>query len=112
VTAPEARDPDRAGEDPRDPRVRRTWRIAGVGALVGVGLAALSGVLGGDGRVGFVILFLVTSLATGVAALYAGVTAVVDDLKGRPVARARVVAAVGLFVLTALLMALVAGAGG
>lgn len=107
-------------EDPRgpapadapDPKVRRTWRIVGVGALVGVGLAALSGVLGGDGRVGFVLLFLVTALATGVAALYAGLTAVVDDLKGRRVTRARVVSAVGLFAVTAVLMAMVAGAGG
>lgn len=95
-----------------DPRVRRTWRIAGVGVLVGVALAALSGVLGADGRVGFVILFLVAALSAGVAALYAGLTAVVDDLKGRHVARARVGSAVGLFLLGAILMALVAGAGG
>ena len=95
-----------------DPRVRRTWRIAGLGTLGGVALAVLSGILGADGRVGFVILFLVTALAAALAALYAGLTAVIDDLKGRRVARARVVSAVGLFVLAALLMAVGAGAGG
>ncbi|MBW3619777.1 MAG: hypothetical protein KY461_05990 [Actinobacteria bacterium] len=103
-------DADPAGE--RDPRVRRTWRIAGLGTLAGAGLAVLSGVLGADGRVGFVILFLVTALGAALAALYAGLTAVIDDLKGRRVARARVVSAGGLFVLAALLMAVVAGAGG
>lgn len=95
-----------------DPRVRRTWRIAGGGAVVAVALAVLTGVLGATGRVGFVVLFLVLALSAGLAALYAGTTAVVDDLKGRRVARARVVSAVGLFFLAALLMALVAGAGG
>lgn len=95
-----------------DPRVRRTWRIAAVGALVAVAVAVLTGVLGGTGRVGFVVLFLLLSLSATLSALYAGLTAVVDDLKGRRVARARVVSAVGLFFLAALLMALVAGAGG
>lgn len=95
-----------------DPRVRSTWRIAAVGAVVAVALAVLTGVLGATGRVGFVVLFLVLALSAGLAALYAGLTAVVDDLKGRRVARARVVSAVGLFFLAAILMALVAGAGG
>lgn len=104
--------PAEEGTAGRDPRVRRTWRIAGAGALVGVALAVLSGILGADGRVGFVILFLIAALSAALGALYAGLTAVVDDLKGRPVARARVGSAVGLFVLAAVLMAVVAGAGG
>lgn len=92
--------------------MRRTWQLAAVGALAGVALAVLTGVLGASGRVGFVVLLLVWALAAAIAALYAGLTAVIDDLKGRPVARARVGAAVGLFFLAAILMALVAGAGG
>lgn len=97
---------------PGDPRVGRTWRIAAWGAGLGVVLAVVSGLLGADGRVGFVILFLVAALAAALAALHAGLTAVIDDLRGRPVSRARVASAGGLFLLAAVLMALVAGAGG
>jgi predicted lipid-binding transport protein (Tim44 family) len=99
-------------EQPRDPRVRRTWAIAGGGLAAGVALALVSALLGGSGRVGMAVLLLVTALGSAVAALYGLVTAVVDDLRHRPVARARPVAAVGLFVVAAMLMAMVAGIGG
>lgn len=97
---------------PRDPKVRRTWAIAGWGLLAGLALAALSGVLGAGGRVGMALLLLVTALACGLAALYGGLTAVIDDLKQRPVARARPISAGVLFLLSAMLMAMVAGTGG
>jgi hypothetical protein len=95
-----------------DPKVRRTWGIAGSGAVAGLGLALVSGALGGSGRVGLVIFLLITAAASGLAALYAILTAVIDDLKQRPVSRRRPIAAITLFVVAALLMAMVAAAGG
>lgn len=104
--------PSGGDQRPRDPKATRTWRIAAVGAGIGVLLAATSGLLGADGRVGMVVLLLVTALGCGVAALYGGLTAVIDDLKGRPVQRRRPIAAGALFLVAAMLMAMVAGAGG
>lgn len=95
-----------------DPKLRRTRRIPLGAAIVGIVLAALTGVLGGDGRVGLVVFLLVTSVGAGLGALYGIVTAVVDDLKQRPVDRRRPITAVVLFLVAAMLMAMVAAAGG
>ncbi|MDX1620517.1 MAG: hypothetical protein R3320_05985 [Nitriliruptorales bacterium] len=93
-------------------RTRRAWRIAGVTALAGLVLALLLGVLGASGANALRVSLLVTALGTAVGGMYATVTLLVDDVKKRPVGRDRPIAAVALFVLTALLMAMVAGSGG
>lgn len=97
---------------PHDPKVRRTWAIAGWGFVAGIVVTALAALLGAGGRIGMALLLLVTALACGLAALYGGLTAVIDDLKHRHVARARPIAAGALFLLSAMLMAMVAAAGG
>lgn len=101
------------GRQTGDPRTRRAWAVAAGTSLVGgVGLALIVGLLGGTGVDGFRVFLLVSSLGTAAAGLYATVTLLVDDLKKRPVGRSRIVTAVSLFVVTALLMAMVAGVGG
>lgn len=102
----------RVVDDPDATRTRRAWRIAGIGAGAGIAVALLTGVLGASGRVGLVVLLLCCALACGLGALYAIVTVVVDDLRGEPTSRRRPVAAAVLFALAAVLMAMVAGAGG
>lgn len=105
MTAPEP--------DHDDRRVRRTWWIAGGGSLgVGLALALLVGALGGEPRAGMAVLLLVSALSCGVGALYGIGTAVADDLRGRPTSRRRPIAAGVLFLLAAVLMAMVAGVGG
>lgn len=97
----------------RDPRTRRAWLIAVLTSVVGGGGAALLvGGLGASGRDGFRVFALLTALGAAVGGLYATATLLLDDLKGRHVGRSRVVTAIGLFVMTAFLMAMVAGIGG
>ncbi|MDX1657324.1 MAG: hypothetical protein R3343_00750 [Nitriliruptorales bacterium] len=93
-------------------RTRRAWRIAGGTALGGLVLALALGVLGASGANALRVALLVSALGTAVGGMYATATLLVDDVKKRPVGRGRAVAAVTLFVLTALLMAMVAGSGG
>ncbi len=89
------------GSDEGDPRARRAWRIAGLGALLlGGGLAALAAIAGAGGRTGMRFFLLGAFLATGSATLYAIVTGAVDSYRERPVGRRRVVAAAVLGVLT------------
>lgn len=99
--------------DHDDRRVRRTWWIAGGGSLgLGLPLALAVGALGGEARAAMAVLLLIGALSCGVGALYAIGSAVVDDLRGRPSSRRRPIAAGILFVLAAVLMAMVAGIGG
>lgn len=93
-------------------RIRVTLRILWIGLAVAVALALLVGVLGGTGQVGFVVLLLVAAAACGLGALHAIATLLYDDLKDRSPARRRVGLAGGLFLAAAVLMAMVAGAGG
>lgn len=93
-------------------RIRRQRRIAGIGAAVALALALLAGGLGGSGQVGAAIFLLVTAVSCAGAATYGVFTALRDDLRRVRVSRARIGWTAGLFVLTALLMAMVAGVGG
>ena len=93
-------------------RIRSTLRILWVGALAGLGLALLVGVLGGSGRTGLAVMLLVTAAASSLGALHSIGTLLYDDLKDRDPARRRAGLAVGLFAAAALLMAMVAGTGG
>lgn len=102
---------DPLGTDHR--RAQRAWRIAGLGSLViGTGLALAVGLLGGTGQAGMAVFLLFAAASCTVGALYATVTLVADDLRGRSTSRRRPIAALVLFVLAALLMAMVAGIGG
>lgn len=93
-----------------DAHARRAWWIAALGsALLGGGLAALVAASGGTGRAGLAWLLLGGAVSCAVGALYAVVTAVLDRLRDRPVGRARAVAAAALFVLGAVLPAMVVG---
>ncbi len=95
-----------------DARTPIVWRFPVIGLVLGMVLAGVGAALGADGRVGFVVVVLVTAAGCGLGATYALLTAVIDDLRSRPVARSRPVSGVALFLAAAVLMALVAGAGG
>lgn len=109
-----------AGEAPGPPvgrandvaRRRVTRRVLLSGLLLGVLAALGSGLAGASGRFGFALLMLVLALTTAVAGLWATATLLYDDLKKREPSRRRALGAFGLFVATAVLMAVVAGVGG
>ncbi len=92
-------------------RLRRAWRIAGIGALAGVVLALVAGVLGATGRAGMAILLLVSALGGAVGAGYGTVTMLVDEWREQLVSRRRIAGVAALAALTAivLLMAIAAG---
>lgn len=98
--------------DRRDPRLRTVAVIL----AVGLGLAVLGavgvGVGGGTGRAGAAVLLLVLALSLAAGALVALGTALVDEFRGRPVGRARIVVGIVLFIATAAFMAMTAGIGG
>ncbi len=87
-------------------------RTAGVGTGLAVTLALLAGAAGATGRGGAAIFLLLSAGSCAVAATYGVVTAVVDDLRGVRVSRARIAWMVGLFFGAAALMAMTAGVGG
>lgn len=93
-------------------RLRRIRRTAGVGCLVGLGLAVLAGLGGASGRAGAAIALLVGAASCAVAATYGVLTAVRDDLRGDGVSRTRTAWIIGLFFGAAALMAMTAGVGG
>jgi hypothetical protein len=104
-----------AGDDPLAHdrmRRRRARRIAGFGSLAGVVLSLGSGLAWGTGRVGLAVLLLVSAFSCAAGAGYATVTLLVDQVRGRHTSGRRAVLAGGLFLLTAMLMAMLAGAGG
>lgn len=102
-----------AGPSLVDRRQRVTRRIVIWGTLgAGGGLAVVTGLLGATGRGSLAILLLVSAASLAVAALYAVATLALDDLRGEPTPRRRVVTALGLFLGAAALMAMVAGIGG
>lgn len=94
-------------------RLRRTRRIAGVGTFgLGTLCALVIGFAGADGRAGMAFFLLVAAASCALAAVYGMLTAVVDDLRGVRVARSRLFWTLGLFLLGAMLPAMVVGLGG
>ncbi len=104
-----------ADEHAADTRDRRL-RLVAIELGVGLGLAVLGalgvGVAGGSGTAGAAVLLLVLSLTFAIGATTALVTTLVDDYRGRPVGRSRVVVGIVLFVAAAAFMAMTAGVGG
>lgn len=104
--------PPRQRHEP-DRKTRRAWRIAGWGTvLVGGGLTALAAVAGLPGRAGLRFFLLGALFGSALAALYAAGSGALDAVRGRPVGRDRVVAAVVLGALATLLPAMLVGLGG
>ncbi len=93
-------------------RRRVTRRILAIGAALALAVTIATGVAGADGRTSFVVMLLLLTFTTGAAALWATVTLLVDELRRRRPSRRRAVVAGILFLVTALLMAMVAGTGG
>lgn len=102
----------RLGADNDRARRRVTRRLLLVGTAVALVAALAIGLAGASGRAGFAVFSLVLALTTAVAGLWATATLLYDDLKKRRPSRRRAIGAVGLFVATAVLMAVVAGVGG
>ncbi len=93
-------------------RRRRLVRIPLWSAGIGVGLAIVSGVLGSEGRASVAILMLVLASGLALAALYGVMTAILDDMRGHEVSRARLLFVGGWFFGSTALMAMVASIGG
>lgn len=93
-------------------RVRGSLRVLLSGTLLGVVAGAGLGAAVGDGRAALATLLLVTALASALAGLHHGLLLVLDDVRGRPTSLRRGAWLGGFFVLTAALMAMVAGIGG
>jgi hypothetical protein len=89
-------------------RLTLGWRLLGLGVGLGVVAAAWSGVAGASGTVGFVLVVLGTAFGAVLAALVGGILAVVDEVRGPPVARRRLIVTIALFVCGLLLLTLAA----
>lgn len=92
--------------------MRGTFKVLAVGALTGILLAGTVGLAGAPGQTGLAVLLLILAFTAATGAVHAIGFAIVDDLKDRRVGRGRPLTALGLFLLAALLMAMVVGAGG
>jgi hypothetical protein len=90
-------------------RLRLAWRLVGAGAGLGVVGAIATAVAGASGATGLAMLLLGTALGSAAAATVSAVLALVDEVRGRPVARRRVGLSAALFVTTLLLLVLLAG---
>ena len=87
----------------------RLWRAVALLGLVG---AVLSGIAGADGREGFALLLVLSAAGAAMAGLHLGVLLLADQFRGLPSGGRRGLWLVGMFLVTALLMASVAGVGG
>jgi hypothetical protein len=85
------------------------WRLLAGGVMLGVVAAAAAGLSGASGAAGFALVVLGASLGSVLAALVSAVLAVLDELRGAPLARRRLVVIVGLFLAGLLLLTLGAG---
>lgn len=94
-----------------DPRLRTVGVVLGVGFGLSVVLAFGAGLLGASGAVSAVVLLVLLGTTFAVASLLALGTAVVDEYRGRPVGRARIVVGVVSFVATIAVMAMAGAAG-
>jgi hypothetical protein len=90
-------------------RLRLAWTIVAVGTALGAVGAAWTAIAGASGAAGLAMLLLGAALGSAAAALASAVLALVDEVRGRPVARRRIGIAVGLFATTLLLLVLLAG---
>jgi hypothetical protein len=82
------------------------WRLFAGGVGLGVVGGAWSGLAGGSGRAGFALLVLGAAFGAVLAALVGGILAVVDEVRGAPVGRRRVVVTLGFFFAGLVLLTL------
>jgi len=87
----------------------RIW--AGGGATAALG-AIVIGLIGGTGRDGLAVLLLLLALTAVVAGLAGTIGLVRDDLGDRRISSHRIMVVMGSFFGSALLMAMLTGAGG
>jgi hypothetical protein len=95
-----------------DRRRRQTWRLLGVGMVLAAVAAAVTGLVGLPGQVGAVGFLLVAALACVVTAVFALMTAMVDDLRDRGVGRHRPVLAGVLMLVAFVLIGMVMNVAG
>ncbi|MEX2328838.1 MAG: hypothetical protein WD575_03835 [Nitriliruptoraceae bacterium] len=80
-------------------RRRLVWRLFLAGPAVGVVVTAGLAFAGSDGRFGFTSLVLFTTFGAVVAAVVAGVLAIVDEARRETLPRDRIAQVLGLLVL-------------
>jgi MFS family permease len=87
-------------------RLALTWRVVIAGVVLGALGAVWVGLAGAPGAAGFAMLVIGAALGSGAAALLGAVLAVVDELRGAPVARRRMIVSGVLFASSLLLLTL------
>lgn len=93
-------------------RRRVVWRVLLAGPALGVVVTVVLALAGFDGRTGFASLVLFTTFGAVVAAIIAGVLAIVDESRQDALPRARIAQVVGLLAIAVLgLLVLFAFAG-
>lgn len=93
-------------------RLRVQRRVALAGPVVGVAVAAASGLAGLSGRVGLALLLACASFGAAVAALLGVGHGIVDEWRQAPVARRRIGTTLALFAAAAVLLLLAGGVAG
>lgn len=101
-----------AAEEHEARRLRGPRRLLRIGPLVAFLGAVGSGLLGADGRIGFVIFLLLLALSFAVTGVWVGGLLVLDQLRDRPTSRHRGLLTIGMFVATFVCMTAVGGLAG
>ncbi len=77
---------------------------------IGVGFAAVLGVIGAGGQAGAAVVFVFTSAGCVLAAFVTALQAMVDEVRRRPVARRRIWVTLGYFLAAAAFLVMSIGA--
>jgi hypothetical protein len=93
-------------------RLRTTGKVLLLGPLLGVTAAGAVALIGLPGQAGFLAVVLGCALGAVLAALTTVGHAIVDEWARRPVARRRIVIAVGLFLAATVLLIASGGLAG
>lgn len=98
-----------AGADPEAGPLRWARRLALGGVVLGLAGAVLTGMLGVPGAVGVLVVVLCSAFGLALAAVFLLVSALVDELRGRPVSRRRPLWGVGAFAAAIVLLIALVG---
>jgi len=113
VNEPPPDRPSSAGEvthsDPEAGLLRWARRLALGGFGLGVTGAVIVGVLGVPGGVGVLVVVLGSAFGLSLAAVLLLVSALIDELRGRPVSRRRPLRGLGAFVAAIVLLIALVG---
>ena len=108
-TADQGPPPERDAATHEAARLRGPRRLLRIGSLVALLLALGVGLLGADGRAGFVLLLLLLAVVFGLVGLWVGIGLLVDEFRGAPTSLRRGLWTAGMFAATFVCMTAVSG---